>query len=171
MAKERNCNTRWYLFFCFEHFGTRSDPFRSFFSTSSAPLTCPDVPDTCASSLGDVSLELAHGLFLLRNSCPYTIYPTFSSPLTEHPIYPSTNSSLHRTDIWICPHSSPTPISPRRNPVPIIDASSCFTFLVLIHFALLPVLRSAGLHLVPHMFSSLDSAVAPHLLHSTGTSF
>ena len=36
---------------------------------------------------------------LLRNSCPYMIYPTFSSPRTEHPISPLTNSSPHRTDI------------------------------------------------------------------------
>ena len=54
---------------------------------------------------------------------------------------------------------------------PIIDASSCFTFLVLIRFALPPVLRPAGLHLVPRMFSSLDSAAAPHSLRSTGPPF
>ena len=94
---------------------------------------------------------------LLRNSCPYTIYPTFSSPLIEHPISPSMNSLLHRTDIKIRPHSSPTFCSLRRDPVPILDASSCFTFLVLIRFALPPVLRSAGLHLVPRMLSSLGS--------------
>ena len=105
---------------------------------------------------------------LLRNSCPYTTYPTFSFPPIERPISPSTNSSLHRTDIKIRPHSSPTPRSLRRDPVPILDASSCFTILVLIHFTLPPVLRSTGLHLVPRMFSSLDSAAAPHLLRSTG---
>ena len=108
---------------------------------------------------------------LLRNSCPYTTYPTFSSLPIEHPISPSTNSSLRRTDIKTRPHSSPTPRTPRRNPVPIIDAPSCFTFLVLIRFALPPVLRSAGLHLVSRMFSPLDSAAAPHLLRSTGPPF
>ena len=41
-------------------------------------------------------------------------------------------------------------------------------FSSLIHFALPPVLRSAGLHLVPRMFSSLDSAAVPHSLRSTG---
>ena len=45
----------------------------------------------------------------------------------------------------------------------------CFTFLVLIHFTLPPVLRSAGLHLVPRMFSSLDSAAIPLLLRSIGS--
>ena len=67
---------------------------------------------------------------LLRNSCPYMIYPTFSSPPTEPPISPSTNSSLHRTNTRISPHSLLTPHSSKRNPVPTIDASSCFTFLV-----------------------------------------
>ena len=105
---------------------------------------------------------------VLRNSCPYTTYPIFSSPRTGHLISPSTSSSLHRTDISIHPHSSQTPRSPKRNSVPILDASSCFTFLVLIRFALPPVLQSTGLHLVPRMFSSLDSAAAPHSLRSTG---
>ena len=108
---------------------------------------------------------------VLRNSCPYTTYPTFSSPPIEHPISPSTNSLLHRTDTGICPHSSSTPRPSKQNPVPIIDASSCFTFLVLIRLALPPVLWSAGLHLVPRMFSSLDSAAAPHSLRSTGPPF
>ena len=54
--------------------------------------------------------------------------------------------------------------------IPILDASSCFTFPILIRFALPPVLQPAGLHLVPRMFSSLDSAAAPHPLHSTGPS-
>ena len=49
--------------------------------------------------------------------------------------------------------------------------SSCFTILVLIRLALPPVLRSAGLHLVPRMFSPLDSAAAPHSLRSTGPPF
>ena len=53
----------------------------------------------------------------------------------------------------------------------MLDASSCFTFLVLIRFALPPVLWSAGLHLVLRMFSSLDSAAAPHSLRSTGSLF
>ena len=83
---------------------------------------------------------------LLRNSCLYTIYPTFSFPQIDHPTSPLTNSSPHRTDIKICPHSSLTPRSSERNPIPIINTSSCFTFLVLIRFALPPVLRSAGLH-------------------------
>ena len=108
---------------------------------------------------------------LLRNSCPYTIYPTFSSPQTDHPISPSTISSLHRTDIPICPHSSLTPRSLRRNPVPIIDAPPHFTFLVLIRFALPPVLRSAGLHFQYRMFSSFIPAAAPYSLRSTGSTF
>ena len=67
---------------------------------------------------------------MLRNSCLCTTYPTFSSLPIEHPISLSTNSSLHQTDFKICPHLSSTPHSPRRNSVPIIDTSSCFTFLV-----------------------------------------
>ena len=107
---------------------------------------------------------------MLRNSCPYTIYPTFSSPPTDHLTSPSTNSSLPRTGIKIHLHSSPAPHSPRRNPVPTLDVSSCFTILVLIRSALPPVLRSAGLHLVPHMFSfPFESAAVPHSLRSTGT--
>ena len=43
--------------------------------------------------------------------------------------------------------------------------------LSVIRFALPPVLRSAGLHLVPRMFSSLDSAAAPQSLRSTGLPF
>ena len=105
---------------------------------------------------------------MLRNLCPYTTYPTFSSLPIDHPISPSTNSSLRRTGISIRPHLSLTPHSPRRNPVPILDVSSCFTFLVLIRSALPPVLRSIGLHLVPRMFSPFDSAAAPHSLRSTG---
>ena len=108
---------------------------------------------------------------LLRNSCPYMTYPTFSFPPMEDPISPSTNSSLHWTDTRTHPRSSPTPHASETRSVPILDASSCFTFLVLIRFALPPVLRSAGLHLVPRMFSSLDSAVAPHSLRSTGSPF
>ena len=108
---------------------------------------------------------------LLQISCPYTTYPTFSFPPTKHPTSPSTNSSLHRTDIGICPHSPSTPHSPEQNPVPTIDASSCFTFLVLIRSTLPLVLRSAGLHLVSRMFSSFDSAAVPHSLHSTGPPF
>ena len=112
-------------------------------------------------------VQLLHHI-VLQNSCLYMIYPTFSSPPTEHPISPSTNSSLHWTNTKICPHSFPTPHSSKRNPVPILDASSCFTFLILIRFALPPALRSTGLHLVLHMFSSLGSAAAPHSLRSTG---
>ena len=108
---------------------------------------------------------------VLRNSCPYTIYPIFSSPRIEHPISPSTNSSPLRTGIKICPHSFPTPHSPEWNLVLIVDTSSCFTVLVLIHFALPPVLRSAGLHSIPRMFSLFRSAAALHSLCSTGTPF
>ena len=45
-----------------DHVGTRSNSFCSFFGTSSASLTHPDAPDTCALLSGDVSLELAYGL-------------------------------------------------------------------------------------------------------------
>ena len=112
----------------------------------------------------------AHQIVLLRNSCPYTTYPTFSFPPMEDPISPLTNSSPHRTDTRTHPHSSPIPRASETRSVPIIDesSSSCFTFLVLICFALPPVLWSAGLHLYPRIFSSLDSAVAPHSLCSTG---
>ena len=106
---------------------------------------------------------------MLRNSYPYTIYPTFSFPPIEHLISLLTNSSLHRIDIKTRPHSSPTPRSSRRDPVPILDTSSCFTFLVLIRSALPPALRSAGLYLVSHMFSSLNSAAIPHSLRNTGS--
>ena len=57
---------------------------------------------------------------LLRNSCPYTTYPTFSFPPTEDPISPSTNSSPHRTDTPIHPHSSPTSRTPETRTVPIL---------------------------------------------------
>ena len=109
--------------------------------------------------------------YVLRNSCPYTTYPTFSSLPIMHPISPSMNSSLHQTNIKICPHSSWTPRSPKRKPIPILDASSCFTFLILIRFALPVVLQSAGLHLISRMFPFLDSAAAPHSLRSTGPPF
>ena len=105
---------------------------------------------------------------LLRISCPYTIYPTFSSLPTDHRSSPSTISSLLRTDIGIYPHTIP---SRKRDPNPVIDASSCFTISVLIRFALPPVLRPAGLHFISRMFSSLDSAAAPHPLRSTGFPF
>ena len=108
---------------------------------------------------------------MLRNSCPYTIYPTFSSLQIERPTSLSKSSSHRRTDIKTRPHSSLTPRSPRRNPVPILVTPSCFTFFILIHSALPLVLRSAGLHLVPRMFSSLDSAAAPHSLCSTSSLF
>ena len=50
---------------------------------------------------------------MLRNSCPYTIYPIFSSPPIEHLTSLSTTSSHPRTAIKICPHSFLTPCSPR----------------------------------------------------------
>ena len=105
---------------------------------------------------------------MLWNSCLHAIYPTFSFPPMEDHISPSTNSSPHRTDTRTHPHSSPMPRTSETRSVPILDTSSCFTILVLIRFALPPALRSAGLHLVPRMFSSLDSAAAPHPLRSTG---
>ena len=67
---------------------------------------------------------------LLWISCPHTTYPTFSSLPTTHRISPSTTSSLPQTDNGTNPHSSPTPHSPKRNSVPNLDMSSCFTFLV-----------------------------------------
>ena len=109
---------------------------------------------------------------LLRNSCPYTTYPTFSFPPMEDHTSPLTNSSLHRTDTRTHPHSFPMPRVSETRSVPILDASSsCFTFLVLIRFALPPALQTAGLHLVPRMFSSLESAAAPHPLRSIGPPF
>ena len=66
---------------------------------------------------------------MLRNSCPYTTSPIFSSLLTTRCIFPSMNSSPLQTVSGTYPHSSQTPRSLRQNPVPIIDASSCFTFL------------------------------------------
>ena len=89
---------------------------------------------------------------MLRNSCPYTTYPTFSFPPMEGHTSPSMNSSPHRTDTRTHPHLSLMPRTSETRSDPIIDASSCFTVLVLIRFALPPVLRSAGLHLVPRMF-------------------
>ena len=76
------------------------------------------------------AFSLKRRTILLRNSCPYTTYPTFSFPPMEDPISPSTNSSLHRTDTRTHPRSSPTPHASETRPVPILDASSCFTFLV-----------------------------------------
>ena len=69
-------------------------------------------------------------MVLLQTSCPCTTYPTFSYPPTDHPSSPSTTSSPLWTDIGIYPHSSPDLHSLERNPVPIIDASSCFTSFV-----------------------------------------
>ena len=63
---------------------------------------------------------------MLWNSCPYTIYPTFSSLPTLSHISPSTNSSLRWTDTRTFPHSPQTPHSPRWNPVPFLDVSSLF---------------------------------------------
>ena len=51
----------------------------------------------------------------------------------EDHISPLMNSSPHRTDTRTHPHSSPMPRTSETRSVPIIDASSCFTFLVLIH--------------------------------------
>ena len=90
--------------------------------------------------------ETTFNYHLLRNSCLYTTSPTFSFPPTERPISPSMNSLLHRTNTKICPHSLPIPHSSERNPVPILDVSPYLTFLILIRFALPPVLRSAGLY-------------------------
>ena len=120
-------------------------------------------------SMFEGKVVVAHKL--LRNSCPYTIYPTFSSLPMKDPISPSTNSSPHRTDTRTHPHSSPTPLTSETRSVPILDTSSCFTFPVLIRFTLPPVLWSAGLHFVSRMFSSLDSAAAPHPLRSTGSPY
>ena len=53
---------------------------------------------------------------LLRNSCPYTTYPTFSFPPKEDSISPSTNSSPHRTDTLTHPHSS---LMPRISKTPV----------------------------------------------------
>ena len=108
---------------------------------------------------------------LLRNSCPCTIYPIFSSPPTNHHIFPSMNSSPLRTDFGTCPHSSPMPCSHKRNPVLHIDTSSCFISFVLIRFALPPVLRPAGLHFTSHMFSSLVPTVALLSLRSLSPSY
>ena len=108
---------------------------------------------------------------VLWNLCPYTTYPTFFFPPMEDPISPLTNSSPLQTDTRTHPHSSPTPHTSEARSVTIIDMSSCFTLFVLIRSALPPVLRSAGLHLAPRMFSSFDSAAAPHSLRSTGLPF
>ena len=97
--------------------------------------------------------------------------PIFSSILTLNCISPLTNSLLHQTDTGTFLDSSPTPHSLRRNSVPIIDALLCFTFLISD-----PSCSSTGpsVHWFPFlscMFSSLDSAAAPHSLHSTSSSF
>ena len=110
------------------------------------------------------------GLKMLRISWPCTIYHTSSSSWTVHHIFPSTNSSQHQTNFGTCPHSSQAPRSLRRNSVLFLVTSSCFTFLVPIRFALLPVLRSASLHFISCMFSSLDFTAAPQSLRSTGSS-
>ena len=61
---------------------------------------------------------------LLRTSWPLTISPIFSSPPITHPISPSKISSPRQTNFGTNPHSSPKPHSPKRNPVPSLDASS-----------------------------------------------
>ena len=127
-----------------------------------------EVPMYCDLAAPCTALEYMQ---VLRNSCPYTTYPTFSFPPMEDHISPLTNSLPHRTDTQTRPHSSPTSRTSETRPDPIIDASSCFTLFILIRFALPPVLRSAGLHLVPRMFSSFDSAAIPYLLRSTGLLF
>ena len=100
---------------------------------------------------------------MLWNSCPSTTSPTFSFLLTPNCISPLTNSSLRQTGTGTFPHSSPMPHSLRQNPVLLLDEFPCFAFLVLIHSAPPPVLRSAGFHFISHMLSLLDSAAALHI--------
>ena len=106
---------------------------------------------------------------LLRNSCPFMTSPTFSFPLILNHTYPSMNSSPRRTGTEIYPCSSQTPRFLRRNPIPFLDVSSCFTSFVLIRFALPLALRSTGLHFISRMFSSLVSAAIPLSLRSTSS--
>ena len=116
--------------------------------------------------------HLLSRLHLLRNSCPYTTYPTFSFPPMEDHTSPLTNSSPHRTDTRIHPHSSPTsrtPSPPTRSPYRCVFSVSPFSYLI--RLALPSVLRSVGLHFISRMLSALDSAAAPHSLRSTGTPY
>ena len=115
------------------------------------------------------SLSLSNGL--LWNSSVSTTFPTFSFPPTLNHIFPLTNSLPHWTDTGIFPDSFPTPHSLRWNSIPIIDVLLCFTFLISD-----PSRSSTGpsvrwFPFLSHMFSSLDSAAAPHSLCSTGSSF
>ena len=108
---------------------------------------------------------------VLQNSSAFMISPTFSSLLTLNCISPLTNSSPYRTSTGTFLDSSPTPRSHRWNPVPIIDVLLCFTFLV---FDLSRSSTGPSVRWFPfssHMFSSLDFTAAPHLLHSTSSSF
>ena len=63
---------------------------------------------------------------MLWNACPFTTYPTSSSPLTTHHIFSSKNSSPLQTGLRTYPHLSQMPHSLKRNPVPIPDMCSLF---------------------------------------------
>ena len=71
------------------------------------------------------------GMKVLRNSCPSTTSPTFSSPLTPNHISPSMNSFPHWTDTGTCPHLSPMPHSHKWDSVSYIDMSPYFSSFVL----------------------------------------
>ena len=106
---------------------------------------------------------------VLRNSCPRMTYPTFSFPLMEDLISPSTNSSPRRTDTRTHPHSSPTPHASETRSVPILDASSCFT-----PFVINPFRSSTGpsvhwspfriSYALPFSFRSRSASVTQHRL-------
>ena len=108
---------------------------------------------------------------MLRNSCPYTIYPTFSFPPMEGHISPLTNSSLHWTDSRTHPHSSPMPCTSETQSVPINRYVSLF------HLSRPdPFHSSTGPSVRWSPFSSsyvfpLESAAALHPLRSTGPPF
>ena len=115
------------------------------------------------------SLSLSNGL--LWNSSVSTTFPTFSFPPTLNHIFPLMNSLPRWTDTRTFLDSFPTPHSLRRNSIPIIDVLLCFTFLISD-----PSHSSTGpsvcwFPFLSCMFSSLDSAAAPHSLRSTSSSF
>ena len=107
---------------------------------------------------------------MLWNSSAFTTSPTFSFLPTLSRISPLTNSSLHRTDTRTFPDLSLTPRSLRQNPIPVMDALLCFTFLVsdLSRSSTSPSVR--WFPFSSRMLSSLDSTAAPHSLCRTGSS-
>ena len=106
---------------------------------------------------------------MLQNSCPYTTYPTSSSPPTLNHTSPSMNSLLHQTSTGTFPHSSPTPCSLRWNSIPFLDVSplfhlSCAKSILLFHQSFGPLVSILYLICFPLQFCSYCATALQHRL-------